>query len=138
MNVILNRSFRLYIEYALIALVIAVGTFGVWYYVEGLKLKRDLDNVSHWALEVDQANSSLVRSLEMTRQVSETNSEILSGLQRGLEAANANEAETNAKIHALERSNAAVRAYLDSVIPDGCVLDGTCEDKNGSRRPPTP
>lgn len=132
MNLNPTRALRLYIEYALIAMVIVIGVWGAWYYVEGLKLKSDLENVSVWALKLDAANKDNQKALKMTADVAAANSLILTTLAESQERLTKRDRETDAKIAALEKSNEAVRAYLDARIPSGCVLDNTC-NTNGSK-----
>lgn len=132
MKMTLGRSVRLYMEYALIAIIIVAGVFGTWYYVEGLKLKNDLRNVSTWALELEEANADNQKALEMTRTVAEANATMLTGLADAMEGVSQRDRELDVKISALEKSNEAVRAYLDARIPSGCVLDNTCGANGGT------
>lgn len=124
---------RLWIEYALIALVVALAGYAVSSTLQRRHLARTVTDLSGqlggMATTLNQqvqANRDQDAAIAGLKALRETDSKALSGLQQRLGHATAQDAAIRTKLAELERTNAAAKSLLDLAVPDdvGCVLDG--------------
>jgi hypothetical protein len=123
---------RLWIEYALIAVVVALAGYAVNSYLHAQKLTRtvtdlstQLGSVSKTLRDQVQANKDQDAAIAVLKGLRETDSHALQGLQSQLGQTAAKDTDIRAKLAELERTNAAAKSLLDTAVPDavGCVLD---------------
>lgn len=132
----MKSKIRLWAEYCLIALVVALAALTVWNFVQRLhtektvtELQGSLKAANDRVAQVEQANAVQEQALKTLQSYREVDGVVLRQLADGLETLRIRNAATHNKILILERNNEEVRRYLDATVPPelGCVLDGTCE-----------
>lgn len=142
----LKQKARLYIEYALIGLLLVTAGFGAYNYVTRLKLDNKVTTLqgkvetadARVAL-VEDVNRQQAETLETIRGLNGVNDTMLKGLAADMEALRVRDRTTYTRLAALEKSNEAVRKYLNTAVPApvGCVLDRSCPDPDAGGVPAT-
>lgn len=136
---------RLWIEYALIGLLLVTAGFGAYNYVTRLKLDNKVttlqgkvDKAQDELKQVEEINKQQSEALETIRNLNGVNDTMLQGLATDMEALRVRDRTTFTRLAALERSNEAVRKYLNTAVPTpvGCLLDRTCPDEDANGVPP--
>lgn len=137
----LKGKLRLYLEYALIAVIVALAAFTTYNYVQRLRLdtkvvslEGKVDKANERVKEVEEVNRQQADAIETIRSIRDVDGTILAGLAKDMEALRVRDTSMTTRLATLERSNEAVRKYLNSAVPEpvGCVLDRTCPpDANG-------
>jgi Tfp pilus assembly protein PilN len=142
---------RLYLEYALIALLIAVACYSVYSYITRLKLENNVTQLTSDVASangrvdaVEQVNQQQQQALDALKGIKNVDSAMLQGLTQDLHTLGVKNKTITSRLSSLEKSNEAVRTYLESAVPAGvgCLLDNTCpastadnQDANGSPAP---
>lgn len=137
------HKFRLWLEYAMLALILGLAGFAFYGYMKGkvlnatvTKLETDVANSDARVKEVEEANRQQVQAIKTIQNLTETQTALVSGLSEDLQKIAVRDKTTSLRLSALEKSNAALTQYLDTRIPTpvGCMLDNSCEPAgaNGS------
>lgn len=136
---------RLWIEYALIGVVVALAGYAVSSSLQRRQLTRTVNTLSEQLGSVSttlsqqvQANHDQDAAIAALKDLRTTDSHALQGLQDRLGTYAKKDAAIRTKLAELERTNAAAKSLLDTAVPDavGCVLDrrpcapGDHPDKN--------
>lgn len=137
---------QLWIGYFLIACVIVLGAVATYNYVTRLrldtkvaKLEGDVARAKDRVKLVEEVNEQQAQAIETIRGLNAVNDTILTGLAADMESLRVRDRTAFERLAALEKSNEAVRTYLNTVVPApvGCVLDQSCPaDANGGGVPP--
>lgn len=123
---------RLWIEYALIGLVVALAGYAVSSYLQRRQLTHtvtdlssQLGSMSTTLAQQVQANKDQDAAIGTLKNLRETDSHALQGLQARLGKYAAKDTAIRNKLAELEKTNAAAKSLLDTAVPDavGCVLD---------------
>lgn len=116
---------RMVLSYVLIALVIASASLAVtmWFQRERLDKKLETAQVKIGALErkvqaVETINREQQSQIENLAELREIDSKALTGLNDDYRALNDRDVRLNKQMRNLENSNATVRGYLDTPVPD--------------------
>lgn len=142
----IKGKLQLWISYALIAAVIVLGAVATYNYVTRLKLDTKVTSLEGKvsAAEgrvklVEEVNQQQAEALDTIRGLNNVNDTMLSGLAADMEALRVRDRTTFTRLAALEKSNEAVRQYLNTVVPApvGCVLDRSCPDTDANHVPAT-
>lgn len=111
--------------YILIALVIASASLAVtmWFQRERLDKKLETARTKITALEgkvqaVEQINAAQEEQLRNLSELRQIDAAALTGLNDDYRALNEHDAKMSKKLNNLENSNATVRSYLDTPVPD--------------------
>lgn len=135
---------QLYIGYALIVVVMALGVLAVYNYTMRLKLDTKVATLQGKVTSaegrvalVEEVNRQQADAIETIRGLNSVNDTMLQGLATDMEALRIRDRTTFTRLAALEKSNEAVRQYLNTVVPApvGCVLDRSCPDADGGGVP---
>jgi len=125
---------RLIIEYLLIATVTTLAGFALNSWIKQHEMESTIGDLSGrlgsvsqsltQAVQINQEQQDAINSLKNLRQ---TDSDNIKGLQNLVNANAVSNKEVRTKIAQLERNNAQAKALLDGDVPSsvGCVLDGT-------------
>lgn len=133
-----KSKIRLWIEYALILAVVLLMGFVAWGKIRTAQLETNvatLDGKLRTAetrvAQVEEVNKAQAEAIATVQQMRTLDSTVLAGLSNALETINSRDASVRTRLALLEKSNEAVRAYLNGTVPDpvGCVLDRTCPDQ---------
>lgn len=125
---------RLMIEYALLAIVIALGVMAVSFKIHGLVLDKQVselqgrvDGQQGTIGKLTDANAQQDQAISQLQDLRDRDSHTIQGLQNDLKAQRVRAQDVGAKVAELEKNNARAKALMDvAVAPDiGCVLDGT-------------
>lgn len=136
----LKTKAQLYIGYALIVAVMALGVLAIYNYSMRLKLDTKVATLQGKVTSaedrvalVEEVNQQQNEALETIRGLNSVNDVMLKGMATDMEALRIRDRTTFTRLAALEKSNEAVRKYLNTVVPDpvGCLLDRTCADTDG-------
>lgn len=131
---------QLYIGYALIVAVMALGVLVIYNYTARLKLDTKVEALrgkvtaaNNRVKLVEEVNQQQNEALETIRGLNSVNDVMLKGLATDMESLRVRDRTTFTRLAALEKSNEAVREYLNTVVPApvGCLLDRTCVDTDG-------
>lgn len=131
---------RLAIEYGLIAVLIAVAGFTVNLWLSKLQTERDLlqtktdlHSVKTRLVTVESISESQAATINDLRELRFKDARSLTGLLDDYKALSLSDARARKRLDSLEKSNEAVRTYLDQRIPPDlvCLLDGTCSTASG-------
>jgi hypothetical protein len=123
---------RLIVEYALIAIIIAVAAvaFTLWTQTHELNAKNDtlLGRVSQVEI-INQAQDATINDLQDLRK---KDAEVMAGLVTDFKQLSQNDSAARKKLSELEKSNAKVRDYLDQPLPAElvCLLNESCQTRN--------
>lgn len=130
---------RLAIEYALIALVIAMSAYSLSAYIKTAKLERAL---TASAAKLDSTKNELMLQEIITQDQRNVISELNTirkndaiafvGLLKDFRAISLKDAASKKKLETLELQNENVRKYLDGDIPSEleCLLTPSCKSSN--------
>lgn len=142
----LTSKLRLYIEYALIAIIVALAGFAVYNYVTRVRLdakvvtlEGKVDKANERVAAVEEINAQQATAIDTIRSIRDVDGTILAGLAQDMNALRVRDTSMTTRLATLERSNEAVRKYLNAAVPApvGCLLDKTCPDENGRAVPAT-
>lgn len=131
---------RLYLEYLLIALLMMVLGWATYQYIHGLKLDNtvtklssDLATSAQRVDAVEKVNAQQQEAINTIKGVREVDSTMLQGLAKDMETLRVKDTSMKNRLGTLEKSNEAVRKYLNTAIPApvGCLLDHTCPATDG-------
>lgn len=137
---VFTGKLRLYLEYALIALLLAVAGFATYNYTTRLKLdtkvtklEGKVDKAEERVAQVEAINAQQATAIDTIRSIREVDGTILAGLATDMNALRVRDTSMTTRLATLERSNEAVRKYLNTAVPApvGCLLDRTCIDQDG-------
>lgn len=125
---------RLWLEYALIAAVVVMLGLLLSARIKQhatetrvAVLEGQLDGAKLRLQMVEAVNVSQQEALETIQRIREVDSHMLTGLETDMQTLRVRDRSVTAKLAELERSNEAVRRYLDASLPAvGCVLDNSC------------
>lgn len=131
----LKGKLRLYLEYALIAAIVALAALVTYNYVQRLRLdtkvatlEGKVDKANERVKEVEEVNRQQADAIDTIRSIRDVDGTILAGLAKDMDALRVRDTSMTTRLATLERSNEAVKRYLNSAVPEpvGCVLDQTC------------
>lgn len=139
LSTLIKGKVRLWVEYFLVAAIVALLAVAVIGYIERLQLRA---NVADLKTEVTSAQGRVAQVEEVNRQQQEAlgriedlralDGEVLTGLAGDLSSLRVRDRGVAARIAHLEKTNEAVRAFLDGRLPvGGCVLDNSCAPGGG-------
>lgn len=137
---------RLWLEYALIAGLLILAGVAAFNYVTRLKLdtrvatlEGKVTTAENRVKLVEEVNEQQKQALETIQGLNSVNDTMLAGLAADMEALRVRDRSAFDRLAALEKSNEAVRKYLNTVVPApvGCLLDRTCADADGNGLPAT-
>lgn len=135
---------RLWIEYGLLVLVLVLCGLFAWQKYRAAKLETSvatlegkLSSAEERVTAVETINAQQAEAIETVRSIRDVDGTILAGLVRDLDALRVRDSGMTNRIATLEKSNEAVKKYLNSAVPEplGCVLDKTCTDQDGRAAP---
>lgn len=132
---------QLWIGYFLLASVIVLGCIAAYNFTMRLKqdakittLQGKVDRAETRVQLVEEVNKQQAEALETIKGLNSVNDTMLSGLAADMEALRVRDRTTYTRLAALEKSNEAVRQYLNARVPDpvACLLDQSCPEQNTS------
>lgn len=135
---------QLWISYALIGAVIVLGCVAAYNYTTRLKLdtkvaglQGKVESAENRVRLVEEVNQQQAQALDTIRGLNNVNDTMLKGIAADMEALRVRDRTTFTRLAALEKSNEAVRQYLNTVVPApvGCVLDRSCPAEDGGGVP---
>jgi hypothetical protein len=148
----INNPLKVWLNYIVIAALIALGAGWLYNYVARQQLalqvseqKTELQGVHaelkttredlDAAVIVNEAQGRAINEVERLRTIDAT---ILSGLVKDLDASRNRNRVTLDRLQVLEKTNEQVRQYLNQPVPSSvsCLLDNSCSpngDENGNR-----
>lgn len=124
---------RLWIEYALIAVMVALAGFSLSSYLQRRELSNRLDTtnkkVGQLSTSLDQQvtiNNQQEDAISALRTLRKIDSDAIQGLHTELQSHASTNKLVLSKIQQLEKNNAQAKALLDIRVPPdlGCLLDG--------------
>jgi hypothetical protein len=142
----IKSKMQLWIGYFLLAAVLVLAGVASYNYVTRLKLDNKVTTLEGkvTAAEnrvklVEEVNQQQADALDTIKSLNGVNDTMLKGLATDMEALRVRDRTAFNRLAALEKSNEAVRKYLNTVVPApvGCVLDRTCPDPDGDGVPAT-
>lgn len=142
----IKSKLQLWISYALIGAVIVLAGAAIYNYTTRLKLAADvatldgkLTHAEDRLVLVESVNKQQAEALDTIKGLNDVNDTMLSGLAADMEALRVRDRTAFNRLAALEKSNEAVRKYLNTAVPApvGCVLDRTCPDADADPVPAT-
>lgn len=140
-KMVLKSKLRLYLEYALIVLLVCTAAVAFWNSYKNRLLEDKVStqqtaikNANDKAASFEQALIEQKDAIGKVSQLREADSAILMGLQQDLKRIGARDEAINKSIALLEKNSAEVRSYTASSVPTAlaCVLDKTCDAITGS------
>lgn len=135
---VVKSKAQLWIGYFLIFCIIVLGSVASYNYVTRLKLDNkvvalegDVRAAEQRVQLVEEVNEQQAAAIETIRGLNLVNDTMLSGLATDMEALRVRDRTAFNRLAALEKSNEAIRDYLNTAVPApvGCVLDRTCPDE---------
>lgn len=129
----LSGKARLFIEYALILVIIVLGVYGTVAYFRTKQLTDTTVNLSERLGRVSgtldqqvEANADQDKAIADLKRLREIDSKALGDLHSELDKADTKGQALRDKVRQLEKTNADAKALLDTTVPAalGCVLDG--------------
>ncbi len=133
----LKAKFRLYLEYALMVLLVITAAAAFWNYMQNKvmasKIDRqqvDLKLANDKAASFELALSEQKGAIRKVSELRQLDSDVLSGLQEDLRRIGARDDQITRSIAILEKNSAEVRDYMAGPVPTAlaCVLDKTCAE----------
>lgn len=130
---------RLVIEYALIAVLVAVAgfTFAMWLSKERtekslLTTQLELQTVSSRLNSVEEVNQAQEATISELKELRLKDAQALTGLLTDYKTLADNDYRARQRLSSLEKSNETVRNYLNQPIPPDlvCLLNNTCNAGN--------
>lgn len=124
---------RLYIEYALIAAMVALAGFSLSSWIQRRELSQKLDTTNAKVGTLSESLSQQVTinnqqegAINQLRKLRKVDSDAIQGLQSALQSNASNNQAILNKLQQLEKNNAQAKALLDTPVPPdlACVLDG--------------
>lgn len=142
---LITSKIRLYVEYAVLALLIGVAGLAVTLKMQTYRQEISITNLStglekaHAEIEVvtsvNEAQQSVIETLGSQR---ETDNKAVTKLLDTYQKLRDADQNIRSKLDTLEKTDAQAKAYFDSAIPESvaCVYDDSCEppasgSKNG-------
>ena len=136
----IRAKLQLWIGYIILGLLVAVSALAVYNYTERLRqdtvianLGADLDKAEAQVIEVVEVNKKQTEAIETIRGLNTVNDTMLQGLASDMESLRVQDRGVRTRLASLERSNEAIREYLNTAVPApvGCVLDQSCSEGVG-------
>lgn len=130
---------RLVIEYALIAVLVAVAgfTFTMWLSKERIEkslltTQLELQTVSSRLNSVEEVNQAQEATISELKELRLKDAQALTGLLTDYKTLADNDYRARQRLSSLEKSNETVRNYLNQPIPPDlvCLLNNTCNAGN--------
>jgi hypothetical protein len=124
---------RLFIDYLLIALLVAVAGYSVNSYlqIKSLNVSNDTLNTKVGSLagaydRVVDVNKDQQEAIDRLKELRQTDASALSGLREELSKNGKKTASVSAKVSQLEQNNGEAKKVLDTAVPRdlGCVRSG--------------
>lgn len=143
---VFKSKLRLYIEYALILIIVVLAGAVLYGYVSKGRLETQVATLGGklTAAEtrvqaVEDINKQQADAIETINNLTGVSDTMLKGLAADMEALRVRDRTAFGRLAALEKSNEAVRKYLNTAVPApvGCVLDHSCPDQDADRVPAT-
>lgn len=133
-------KFRLVIEYVLIGLLITVAGFTLALWLEKSNLQDSVQAMTTKLAGVEINDKVQNETIEQLKDLRLQDAQAISGLLDDYKYLAKHDRDAEARLNDLEKSNATVRAYLDSSIPPElvCLLNNTCAPSDDSKVPATP
>lgn len=134
---------RLVIEYALLAVLVAVAgfTFTMWLQKERtekalLQAQGDLVAVQSRLTVVEAVNDQQEQTIANLKDLRVEDAKALGGLLNDYKSLAANDARVRRRLTTLEQTNETIHNYLNQPIPADlvCLLNGTCDKAGNSGR----
>ena len=134
---------RLVIEYALLAVLVAVAgfTFSMWLQKERTEqvLQRaqgELQTVQGRLTVVEAVNDQQEQTIANLKDLRVEDARALGSLLNDYKSLAANDARVRRRLTTLEQTNETIRNYLNQPIPSDlvCLLNGTCDKVGNSGR----
>lgn len=135
----LKNKKRLVIEYVLIAIVVAVAGFTFTLWLSKIRTEKalaetrtDLVTVQGRLTAVESINQAQEATIGELKELRHADAQALTGLLTDYKVLAENDARARKRLDSLEKTNEAVRTYLNQRIPPdlACLLNGTCEAGN--------
>lgn len=135
---------QLYIGYFLLAAVLVLAAVATYNYVTRLKLdtkvtslEGKLGSAEARVKAVEEVNEQQAQAIQTINRLTDVSDTMLQGLATDVNALRVRDSTAFNRLATLEKSNEAVRAYLNSAVPApvGCVLDRTCADQDADGIP---
>ena len=139
-----KSKLRLWIEYLLIAIILVLMGVAAYNWVTRLKqdtriavLESDVRAAEDRVKLVEEVNEQQAAAIDTIRGLNDVNDTMLKGLATDMEALRVRDRTAFSRLAALEKSNEAVRQYLNTVVPApvGCVLDRSCPNEDADPVP---
>lgn len=127
---------RLFVEYVLLALLVAAAASCVTLWMETKAQKQLLDDLRSRISQTEATNEAHTKTIAELSEARLRDAAATAGLIRDFEQLAKLDRSTQRKLKELERKNVAVRSYLDQPVPPelGCLLDGSCAARAAASR----
>lgn len=132
---LITSKIRLYVEYAVLALLIGVAGLAITLKMQTLRQEISINNLST-GLEKVQAENKVITSVNEAQQSvietlgsqRETDNKAVTQLLDTYQKLRDADRNLRSKLDTLEKTDAQAKAYFDSVIPESvaCVYDDSC------------
>lgn len=133
---LLKSKVRLYVEYALIALLIVTAGLTLTMWLQKQKVEK---NLAETKIELTSVESRLTTAEQVNKIQQEhitelhnlrlTDAKTLDGLMKDYKVIMQSSISSREKVKQLEQKNETVKGYLDKPIPSelGCMFNKTCK-----------
>lgn len=127
---------RLFVEYVLLALLVAAAASCVTLWMETKAQKQLLNDLRSRISQTEATNEAHTKTIAELSEARLRDAAATAGLIKDFEQLAKLDRSTQRKLKELERKNAAVRSYLDQPVPPelGCLLDGSCAARAAASR----
>lgn len=127
---------RLFVEYVLLALLVAAVASCVTLWMETKAQKHLLNDLRLKVSQNEATNAAQEQTIAELSEARLRDAAATAGLIKDFEQLAKLDRSTQRKLKELERKNAAVRSYLDQPVPPelGCLLDGSCAARAAASR----
>lgn len=133
---LMKNKLRLYIEYAMIALLVVTAgiTFTLWLQKQTIQknlaeTKVQLTSVESRLTTAEQVNKIQQDHIVELHNLRLTDAKVLDGLMHDYKSIKLSSTKARSKVTQLEHKNETVKTYLDKPIPSelGCMFSKTCQ-----------
>lgn len=127
---------RLFVEYVLLALLVAAVASCVTLWMETKAQKQMLNDLRYRITQNEATNAAQTQTIAELSEARLRDAAATAGLIKDFEQLAKLDRSTQRKLKELERKNVAVRSYLDQPVPPelGCLLDGSCAARAAASR----
>ena len=127
---------RLFVEYVLLALLVAAVASCVTLWMETKSQKQQLHELRYRISQNEALNERQSQTIAELSEARLRDAAATAGLIKDFEQLAKLDRSTQRKLKELERKNVAVRSYLDQPVPPelGCLLDGSCAARAAASR----